>query len=69
MQENKQKEVNPDEVVNAAMQAKLGMLDAKEEFGSMLKKYDDHIKDLVTVINMMKNRILELESPKKEATE
>jgi len=66
MEQEKQKTVNPDDVVNNAMQAKLEMMDAKENFGAVLKKYDDHIKDLILVISMLKNRVLELEKPKKD---
>jgi hypothetical protein len=53
--------VNPDIVCQQAIQAKLNVYQAKEHFESVLKSYNDQIDNLVGLVNLMKNRILELE--------
>lgn len=56
-----QQEINPDIICQQAIQAKLNCYQAKEHFESVLKTYNDQIDNLVTVVALMKNRILELE--------
>ena len=53
--------VNPDQICQQAIQAKLNAYQAKEQFESVLKVYNDQVDSLINIINLMKNRILELE--------
>ncbi len=57
-----QNTVNPDQVCQQAVGAKLNVYQAKEHFESVLKTYNDQIDGLINVIGMMKKRILELET-------
>ena len=57
-----QKPINPDDICRQAIQAKLGVYQAKENFESVLKSYNDQVDALINVIGMMKSRILELEA-------
>ena len=65
MQQN-QNVINPDAVCQQAIQAKLNVYQAKEHFESVLKVYNDQVDNLVQVVNLMKGRIVELESKQKE---
>ena len=56
--------INPDDICRQAVQAKLAVYQAKEQFESILKMYNDQMDNLVNVVTMMKNRILELEQQK-----
>jgi len=53
--------VNPDQIVQQAIQAKLNVYQAKEHFEAILKTYNDQVDNLINVVSLMKNRILELE--------
>ena len=64
-----QNTVNPDTVCQNALQAKLNAYQAKEQFETVLKQYNDSMSDLVTLAGLMKNRILELEAGDKEVDE
>jgi hypothetical protein len=66
MQENI---VNPDTVCQNAMQAKMNVYQAKEQFETVLKQYNDAVTDLVALVGLMKSRILELEAIKPEVNE
>lgn len=69
MQQN-QNVINPDAVCQQVIQAKLNVYQAKEHFESVLKVYNDQVDNLVQVVNLMKNRIVELEKVKEmEKTE
>jgi len=62
--------INPDAVCQQVIQAKLNVYQAKEHFESVLKVYNDQVDNLVQVVNLMKNRIVELEKVKEmEKTE
>jgi hypothetical protein len=60
MQQN-QNTINPDVICQQAIQAKLNVYQAKEQFETVLKMYNDHVDGLCNVIGLMKARILELE--------
>ena len=53
--------VNPDQIVQQAIQAKLNVYQSKEQFETVLKVYNDQLDNLINLVNLMKNRILELE--------
>lgn len=53
--------INPDQICQQAIQAKLNVYQAKEQFETVLKQYNDQLDNLVNLTNLMKNRILELE--------
>ena len=65
-----QNTINPDAVCRQALQAKLEVYQAKEQFESVLKFYNDQVDSLINVIGLIKNRILELEGElvRKKAT-
>ena len=56
-----QNTINPDAVCQQAIQAKLNVYQAKEHFETILKVYNDQMDNLVNLVNLMKNRIIELE--------
>jgi hypothetical protein len=58
--------VNPDQICQQAIQAKLNAYQAKEHFESVLKTYNDQVDALINVVQLMKNRILELERKPEE---
>ena len=60
MQQN-QNIINPDMVCQQAIQAKLNVYQAKEQFETILKVYNDQLDNLVNLVGLMKNRIVELE--------
>jgi phage shock protein A len=49
------------EFASRAIQAKLNVYQAKEQFESVLKVYNDRLDGLINLIGLMKRRILELE--------
>ena len=53
--------INPDMICQQAIQAKLNVYQAKEFFETVLKAYNDQLDNLINLVNLMKNRILELE--------
>ena len=53
--------VNPDVICQQAIQAKLDVYRAKEQFETVLKLYNDQVDNLCKVVALMKARILELE--------
>jgi ADP-heptose:LPS heptosyltransferase len=57
--------INPDAVCQQALQAKLSAYQAKEQFESVLKQYNDQVDNLINLVGLMKNRILELEAEAK----
>lgn len=57
-----QQPINPDVICQQAIQAKLNVYQAKEHFESVLKMYNDQVDGLINVVQIMKARILELES-------
>ena len=59
---NQQNTINPDTVCQQALNAKMDVYRSKESFEAVLKMYNDQVENLVNVINLMKNRILTLES-------
>lgn len=60
MQQN-QNIINPDVVCQQAIQAKLNVYQAKEHFESVLAVYNTQLDNMVNLVNLMKNRIVELE--------
>jgi hypothetical protein len=61
-----QNAVNPDQICQQAIQAKLNVYQAKEQFETVLKVYNDQLDNLVKLVTIMKNRILELEGGKEK---
>lgn len=53
--------INPDQICQQAIQAKLNVYQAKEQFETVLKVYNDRLDNLINLVSLMKNRILELE--------
>jgi ADP-heptose:LPS heptosyltransferase len=53
--------INPDAVCQEAIQAKLNVYQAKEQFETVLKHYNDRLDNLINLVSLMKGRILELE--------
>jgi hypothetical protein len=53
--------IDPDTFCQQAIQAKLNVYQAKEQFESVLKVYNDNVDGLINLIGLMKRRILELE--------
>jgi hypothetical protein len=53
--------INPDAVCQEAIQAKLNVYQAKEQFETVLKHYNDRLDNLINLVPLMKGRILELE--------
>ena len=58
--------VNPDDLCNRALSAKMEVYRAKEMFEAVLKNYNDQVDGLVNVVQLMKGRILELEQGQKK---
>jgi hypothetical protein len=56
--------VNPDEICNRALSAKMEVYRAKEMFEAVLKNYNDQVDGLINVVQLMKARILDLEKGK-----
>lgn len=65
LQQQNQNMINPDQICQQAIQAKLNVYQAKEQFESVLKIYNDQVDNLVSVVNLMKARIMELEQNNK----
>jgi len=64
--------INPDVICQQAMQAKMEVYRAREQFEAVLKVYNDNLDNMIGLVGLMKNRILELEAqtahaPVKEA--
>jgi len=53
--------INPDEICSQAIQAKMNVYQAKEQFETVLKNYNDQNNSLINLVNLMKSRIIELE--------
>jgi phage shock protein A len=60
--EQPQNQINPDDICNQALQAKMQVYRAKEGFETVLKNYNDQVDQLINLVNLMKNRILAVES-------
>jgi aspartate/methionine/tyrosine aminotransferase len=56
-----QNTINPDAICQQAIQAKLNTYQAKEQFETVIKQYNDQVDNMINLIGLMKNRILELE--------
>ena len=56
-----QNTINPDSVCQQAIQAKLNVYQAHEQYQSIFKIYNDQLDNLINLVGIMKNRILELE--------
>ncbi|OGJ89357.1 MAG: hypothetical protein A2487_05005 [Candidatus Raymondbacteria bacterium RifOxyC12_full_50_8] len=61
--------INPDIICQQALQVQLKAYKAKEAYDAVLKEYGDVVDLTVQTVNLMKNRILELENQVKEAKE
>lgn len=61
--------INPDQICQQAIQAKLNVYQAKEQFETVLRTYNDQLDNLVSLVNLMKSRILELEGELKNDAE
>lgn len=59
--------INPDIVCQQAIQAKLNVYQGKEQFGTVLKQYNDQVDNLINLVNLMKSPILELEGQMERA--
>jgi hypothetical protein len=53
--------INPDQVCQQAIQAKLNVYQAREQYDAILKVYNDQLDNLVNLVGVMKQRIIELE--------
>ena len=53
--------VNPDQVCQRVLQAKLEAYKAAENYQAVMKCYNDEVDNLIRVVGLMKKRILELE--------
>jgi hypothetical protein len=60
--EQQQNQINPDAICNQALQAKMDVYRAKEGFETVLKNYNDQVDNLMNLVNLMKSRILAVES-------
>jgi phage shock protein A len=61
--------MNPDQICQEALQAKLNMYQAKERFEAILTAYNSKVDILIEAVTSMKAKIDELnkkEKPKKE---
>ena len=56
-----QNAINPDQICQQAIQAKLNVYQSKEQFETVLKIYNDQLDNLLNLVGIMKNRILDLE--------
>jgi len=56
-----QNTINPDVICQQAIQAKLNVYQAKEQFETVLAMYNGQMDNLINLVNLMKNRIVELE--------
>jgi hypothetical protein len=61
-----ERKVNPDELCQAMLTARMEHYRAKEMVDASSKKYNDAVDAMGQVIQMMKNRILELEKGKEQ---
>ena len=61
-----QNQINPDVIIQQALQAKLNLYSAKEALDAVQKAYNDNVDNLIGTINLMKARIMELEARLKE---
>jgi hypothetical protein len=59
--------INPDVVCQEAIQAKLNVYQAREQFETILKHYNDRLDNLISLVSLMKSRILELEGEAERA--
>ena len=59
--------VNPDEVCRRVVQARLELYQGKEVWEATLKSYNDQVQSLLSLVGLMKARILELEAEVKRA--
>lgn len=57
--------INPDEVCQQAVQAKMAVYQAKEHFETVLKGYNDQVNNLLGLVSLMKNRLITLEEQQK----
>ena len=64
-----QQTIDPDVICQQAIQAKLNTYQAKEHFESVLKMYNDQVDNLISLVSIMKQRIMELEGGKNEKIE
>jgi hypothetical protein len=57
-----QNTINLDQICQQTVQAKLNTYMSKEKFESVLATYNEQADNLINLVNLMKNRILELEN-------
>ena len=53
--------INPDVVCQHVLQARMAAYEAKEHFEAVLKSYNDQVAGLLSLVRLMKSRIVELE--------
>ena len=53
--------VNPDEICNRVMSGRMGFYRARETADAALKIYNDEVDGLINVVQLMKQRILDLD--------
>ena len=58
--------INPSEIIQQAIQAKLDLYTARENYDAVMKTYNDRNANLVNLINLETSKILELEAVIKE---
>ena len=54
--------INPEEICQSAIQAKLNAYQARENADSVCKIYNDKVDALINLVGIMRNKILELEN-------
>jgi endonuclease III len=50
-----QNTINPDALCQQAVQAKMNIYQAKKQFESILKVYNDQLDNLINLVGLMKN--------------
>ena len=66
MQNHPQQSINPDTICQQAVQAKMNMYRARENFETAQKVYNDAMDSLINCVGIMKARIIQLEEQQQE---
>ena len=61
MQNTSEAKVNPDLIINNALNSRLDLYRGKETYEAMFKKYNDNMDTLIQLINFMQKNIMELQ--------
>ena len=69
MQNHPQQSINPDTICQQAVQAKMNMYRARENFETAQKVYNDAMDNCINCVGIMKARIIQLEEQQQEHSE